>query len=48
MIDGQRDLVDVLAKFEPKLVRMAAEGNQWSNKKKKEKPENKGDGDVCM
>lgn len=46
--DGQRDLVDVLAKFEPKLVRMAAEGNQWGNKKKKKKPENKGDGDVCM
>ena len=33
VIDGQRDLVDVLAKFEPKLVRMAAEGNQWGNKK---------------
>ena len=48
VIDGQRDLVDVLAKFEPKLVRMAAEGNQWSNKKKKKKPENKGDEDVCM
>lgn len=48
VIDGQRDLVDVLAKFEPKLVRMAAEGNQWGNKKKKKKPENKGDGDVCM
>ena len=48
VIDGQRDLVDVLAKFEPKLVRMAAEGNQWGNKKKKKKPENKGDEDVCM
>ena len=48
VIDGQRDLVDVLAIFEPKLVRMAAEGNQWGNKRKKKKPETKGDGDVCL
>lgn len=46
---GQKDLVDILAKFEPKIVRMASENIRRPQKKKKEcQPESKGEAEVCM
>ena len=37
VIAGQTDLVDVLAKFEPKVVRMAEEKAQWTQRRNKKK-----------
>ena len=46
VIAGQTDLVDVLAKFEPKVVRMAEEKAQWTQRRNKKKAA--GEAEVCM
>ena len=43
---GQTDLVDILAKFEPKVVRMAEEKAQWTQRRNKKKAAV--EAEVCM